>query len=98
MEQKVCPYCNQIFYSNFNLHRHKLRFHKTLMEFSQEDHKINEEESDTGSQDSNEAETNVSESEMSDAGDEQNYWQVLINETFMEMDIHKEIKNPKEIL
>ena len=111
-QNNVCQYCHQRFYSSFNLHRHQLRFHRALMEFAQEDQEINDMESETGSQDSNninEDETNDApesedetndepKSEEFDTDDEYDYWQILINETFKEMGLHKEIKNPKEIL
>ena len=101
-QNNVCQYCHQRFYSSFNLHRHQLRFHRALMEFAQEDQEINDMESEIGSQDSDnikEDETNdVPETEESDTDDEYDYWQVLISETFKEMGLRREIKNPKEIL
>ena len=110
MDHFVCQYCNQRFYSKFNLHRHQLRFHRALMEFGQE---INEMESEIGSQNSDNAEESEEKDifdedgsdsqrsekeEESESEDDYDHWQVLINETFKEIGLHKEIKNPKEIL
>ena len=96
MDSTVCKFCQHKFYSSSNRHRHEVYCHKMAANQYGMGETYDSDHSDNDSDNEEPTETN-SDSSQGEA-EQQDHWEMLIAETCREMDIHKEIKNPKDIM